>query len=43
MRKQTFQKLAFAVLAAAAALGATVAPVSAATPVSAADGFILQP
>lgn len=34
------QKLAFAVLAAAAAVGATVAPVSAATPVSTADGFI---
>ena len=34
------KKLAFAVLAAAAAVGATVAPVSAATPVSTADGFI---
>lgn len=34
------KKLAFAVLAAAAAIGATVAPVSAATPVSTADGFI---
>lgn len=33
------KKLAFAVLA-AAAVGATVAPVSAATPVSTADGFI---
>ena len=37
------KKLAFAVLVAAAAVGATVAPVSAATPVSTADGFILQP
>ena len=34
------KKLAFTVLAAAAAVGATVAPVSAATPVSTADGFI---
>ena len=34
------KKLAFAVLAAATAVGATVAPVSAATPVSTADGFI---
>lgn len=34
------KKLAFAVLAAAAAVGATVAPVSAATPVSTTDGFI---
>ena len=34
------KKLAFAVLAAVAAVGATVAPVSAATPVSTADGFI---
>ena len=34
------KKLAFAVLSAAAAVGATVAPVSAATPVSTADGFI---
>ena len=34
------KKLAFAVLAATAAVGATVAPVSAATPVSTADGFI---
>ena len=34
------KKLAFAVLAAAAAVGATVDPVSAATPVSTADGFI---
>ena len=34
------KKLAFAVLAAAATVGATVAPVSAATPVSTADGFI---
>ena len=34
------KKLAFAVLAAAAAVGATVAPVSAVTPVSTADGFI---
>jgi len=34
------KKLAFAVLAGAAAVGATVAPVSAATPVSTADGFI---
>ena len=34
------KKLAFAVLAAAAAVGATVAPVSATTPVSTADGFI---
>ena len=34
------KKLAFAVLAAAAAVGATVAPVSAATPLSTADGFI---
>lgn len=34
------KKLAFAVLAAAAAVGATIAPVSAATPVSTADGFI---
>ncbi len=34
------KKLAVAVLAAAAAVGATVAPVSAATPVSTADGFI---
>ena len=34
------KKLAFAVLAAAAAVGATAAPVSAATPVSTADGFI---
>ena len=34
------KKLAFAVLAAAAAVGTTVAPVSAATPVSTADGFI---
>lgn len=34
------KKLAFAVLAAAAAVGATVAPVSAATPVPTADGFI---
>ena len=34
------KKLSFAVLAAAAAVGATVAPVSAATPVSTADGFI---
>ena len=34
------KKLAFAVLAAAAAVGTVVAPVSAATPVSTADGFI---
>ena len=34
------KKLAFAVLAAAAAVGTAVAPVSAATPVSTADGFI---
>ena len=34
------KKLAFAVLAAVASVGATVAPVSAATPVSTADGFI---
>ena len=41
MRENKHSKeLAFAVLAAAAAVGATVAPVSAATPVSTADGFI---
>ena len=34
------KKLAFAVLAAAAAVGTAVAPISAATPVSTADGFI---
>ena len=34
------KKLAFAVLAAAAAVGTVVAPISAATPVSTADGFI---